>query len=191
MAVPTPAVPNFTDGQLLAAAGLNALGSNATNLWNALNAGFFTQRPMALARQTTGQIVNSATDTLVNFQSAGTNTDNMFVPSQATQLTIQHAGNYLLFGQARYPAIGGSTTSMYAMSAILVNGTALGNSVCIQPLVPTATGNGVTPFTATVQNLAVGATLYLYTSHNTGAAQTLPTDGGASCLGAVFLTPSS
>jgi hypothetical protein len=188
MATPTPAIPTFTDGQIVHAADLNALGSNITNLFNENQAGFRTQRPCVIAKQTTGQTLTTPNiDYLVNFQTAPVNTDNMWVSSVANQITIQHAGIYWLFGQVRWPPVAGTGVS----SSILLNGTSPSNAASTQLIPCVNTGAGPATQNGLIANLAAGSVLYLDVWQNTGGSLTLPTDFGGSYLGAIFLTPSS
>lgn len=192
MATPTPTIPTFTDGQLVHAADLNGLGSNLTNLYNYLNAGFTSQRPCVIAKQTTGQSIPSATNTLVNFQTAAVNTDNMWNSSQPNQLTIQHAGIYFLYSQTRYGAVSNSLSEVVTTS-LLVNGTAVpGNAVSTQAQIPPSVGAGTALMCISLVNLAAGSTVYLNAwQSTTGGAITLDTAYGGTYLGAVFLTPST
>ncbi|GAA1030811.1 MULTISPECIES: TNF domain-containing protein [Amycolatopsis] len=192
MAVPTPTIPTFTDGQIVHAADLNGLGSNLTNLYNYLNAGFTSQRPCVIAKQTTGQSIPNATNTLVNFQSAAVNTDNMWNASQPNQLTIQHAGIYLLYSQTRYGAVANSLSEAVTTS-LLVNGTAVpGNAVSTQAQIPPSIGAGTALMCISLVNLAAGSTVYLNAwQSTTGGAITLDTAYGGTYLAAVFLTPST
>ena len=187
MAVPTPAIPSFTDGTVVHQADLNALASNLTNLYAYNQGGFFTQRPTCLVKATTGQSIAVTTDVLVNFGSAVINNDNMWTASVANQITIQHAGIYLLFGQAKYPALAGATLNFGLAANLLVNGTAVPTNVVafnLAPMINVTSAQSV----ATMASLAVNATVYLDVWHNAGAAVTLGTDRGSSFLGAVFLT---
>src|ERR1043165_6085029 len=120
MSIPTPTIPTFTDGMIVHAADLNALAANLTNLYNYNQAGFVSQRPCVIAKQTTGQTLATNTDTLINFQSAAINTDNMWTASVPNQFTIQHAGIYWLFTQTKWPT---SAAGNAVSSSILVNGT--------------------------------------------------------------------
>jgi len=190
VATPTPAIPSFTDGTVVHQADLNALASNLTNLYNYNQAGFVTQRPCVFAKQTTGQSISNTTHTLVNMQSEVIDTDNMWTASVANQITIQHAGIYLLFARTRWPAISGANFNLGLFSHILVNGTAVPTNVVtegIQPMINLAGSQTV----MTMANLAVNATVYLDVWHDAGSALTLATDYGSSYFGAVFLTASS
>lgn len=189
MGVPTPTIPTFTDGQIVHAADLNALASNLTNLYSYNQAGFTTQRPCVIAKQTTGQPLTSNVDTLINFQSAAINTDNMWTASAPTQFTIQHAGIYWIFTQTKFPP----TAAGNAVScSILVNGTSVSTNGIATQLVGTyASGSGPSTQCGVLVNLAANATVFLNGWQNTGATQTLLTSFGSTFLGAVFLTPST
>jgi len=190
MATPTPTIPSFTDGMLVHATDLNALASNLTNLYNYNQASFNSQRPCVIAKQTTGQTINSGTDTLVNFQTATVSTDNMWTASAPNKLTIQHAGIYWLFGQLRFPSIVSSSVATIWSGAILANGTSFANAISVNTQVaPQGAAGGMS--TGVIANLAVGATLYLNCFQSTGANQTLVTDAGGTYLGAIFLTSST
>lgn len=192
MATPTPTIPTFTDGQIVHSTDLNALGSNLTNLYTYLNASFNSQRPCVIAKQTTGQSIPGSTNTLVNFQTAVVNTDNMWVASVANQLTIQHAGIYLLYSQTRYGAVANALN--YAVTtSLLVNGTAVpGNAVSTAAMIPVSVGSGTALICMSLQNLAAGSTVYLNAWQSTGGGSvTLDTAYGGTYLAAVFLTPST
>lgn len=192
MPAPTPAIPSFVDGSVVHQADLNALASNLTNLFNENQGGFRTQRDCVITTRTTLQTINNSTDTLISFSSASVNTNNMWTASQPTQITIQTAGIYWIFGQVRWPVIAGSTQAMGMSGSILVNGTSyLANGVAAQLCAPVNAGSGISAVVGCLVNLAVGAVVYLNAWQNTGAAVTTNTDGGGTFLGAIFLTPSS
>jgi len=191
MAIPTPAIPSFTDGTIVHATDLNALASNLTNLYNYEQARFNSQRPCVIAKQTTGQAISNATDTLVNFQTATVNTDNMWTASAPNVLTVQHAGIYFVFSQARYPSVGANALNQVLTASLLANGTSFAaNAIATMGIIPPSVGSGTGPC-FTVINLAAGATLYLNLWQSTGGSVTLGTDGGATYLGAIFLTSST
>lgn len=189
MATPTPAIPTFTDGMIVHATDLNALASNLTNLYNYNQASFTSQRPCVIAKQTTGQALSAGVFSTVNFQSAVINTDNMWTASVAAQVTIQHAGIYYIFSQIRYPVYSPYATGNSTDGYILANGTAFGNSITGQSVIPTANSIGSTINATTIANLAAGATLFLGAQSN--LAKTLDTGVGSSFLGAIYLTSST
>jgi hypothetical protein len=188
---PTPAIPSFTDGTVVNASNLNALAANLTNLYNYNQASFISQRPAVQTKQTTGQSIPVTTDTLVNFQSATINTDNMWTASVPNTITIQHAGIYWVYAQVRYPGVTTSGFNHTCTGAILANGTAVGNAVAGCGIPGTTAGAGPSLHMGTVLNLAAGGTLFLNAWHSDTAAMTLGTDFGGSYLGAVFLTSST
>lgn len=191
MAVPSPTVPSFTDGVVLSASALNALGSNITNLWNTSNGGFRTQRDCVIATQTTGQSIANSTDALISFNGAPVNTNNMWSPSSATQITIQTGGIYWLFGQVRYPAIASPTLATVCTANLWLNGTTPGAAIAGTDIPLVSQGAGATPQVGTLRNLAVGAVLYLDAWHTAGVSLSTITGSGGCFLGAILLTPSS
>lgn len=192
MATPTPAIPTFSDGSVLSASQLNALGSNLTNLYNYNQGGFNTQRPAVIAQQTTGQAINNQTDTLVSFNSTTVNTNNMWVASNPTYLTIQTAGIYWLFSQTRWPTIGSPTLNTVCASNIMANGTNVQTNTIASNLLPfVSNGAGCGNQCGIIANLTAGTNIYLDVWQSSGATQTLATNFGGTFLGAIFLTPSS
>jgi len=191
MATPAPAIPVFTDGMVVHATDLNALASNLTNLYNYNQASFNSQRPCVIAKQTTGQSIANTSDTIANFQAASVNTDNMWTASVPTQITFQHAGIYLVFGQCRFPGKLGAAVADVDSQSILVNGTALGNAVATNAQVVPGAGSGSGLPTSSLVNVAAGATMFMNVWQSTGGAITLSTDFGGTYLGAIFLTSST
>lgn len=192
MSIPTPTIPTFTDGLVVHQADLNALASNLTNLYNYNQAGFVSQRPCVIAKQTTGQSIPNNTNTLINFQSAAINTDNMWTASVPNQITIQHAGIYLLMGQIFYPQLAGATLTTNCGGYILVNGTVPGtNAVAVGGANGGQNAAGPAGNFMSLQNLAAGATVFLNAAHTYGASSTLLTTFGGSYLSAIFITSST
>lgn len=191
MGVPSPAIPSFTDGSLLHATSLNALASNLTNLYNYNQGGFATQRPCVIARQTSTQTITGSTDTLITFQSAAINVGTMWTASQPTQITIQIAGVYWVFGQIRWPPTSGATLANFYQSNIFANGTSTSNTIAMNQAAATSGGSGPSNQVGTIVNLTAGATLYLDGYAAVTPNATTRTDFGGCFLGAVFLTPSS
>lgn len=187
-------MPSFTDGSVLSASQLNALGSNITNLYNYNQGGFSTQRPCVIAQQTTSQNIATSTDTLVTFNQAIVNTNNMWTTSTTNTITIQTAGIYWVFAQVRWPTI---TTPGYGVAGacnIFKNGTnpptnTIATSTGI--LLGTGGGSGTVNTAGILANFAVGDVLYLDVWQNCGGTLGLGTQFGGTYLGAIFLTPSS
>lgn len=186
--VPSPVIPSFTDGTVVHQADLNALASNLTNLYSYNQGAFNTQRPACMAVQTVVQAVTNSIATLVTFNSAPVNVGNMWVASQPAQITIQVAGIYYLFGQVRYAANAGATLGIVSRGNIMINGTTPGTNSVSNTDVPFMTaGNGPTSAAWFVSNLAVGATVYLDTLHNTGGTINTSLLYGGSFLSAFFI----
>lgn len=196
MGVPSPAIPAaLSDGTVVHATTLNAMLSNLTNLYSYLNGGFRTQRPCVIAQQTSTQSVNNQSDTLLNFNVAGVNTDSMWTAGAPNLITIQTAGIYWLFSQVRWPSLTGINQGSVFASNLMVNGTnPLTNTIATQTtlatLQTTPNNAGPTPQCGVIANLAVGAVVYLDVWQNCGT-QSTKLDFGGTYLGAVWLTPSS
>lgn len=191
MATPTPAIPTFTDGTIVHATDLNALSSNLTNLYNYNQASFTSQRPCVIAKTTVSRTLTTSVDALTTFDTALVNTDNMWTASVPTQITIQHAGIYWVFAQARWPTIGAPTLTTGVSCSILVNGTSVTNAIATQLIPFLNTGSGPTTTAGAIVNLAVGATVYLDIWHSAGATVNMPVNFGSNYLGAIFLTSST
>jgi len=192
MVVPTPALPTFTEGTAVHQADLDALKSNLTNLYNYGQASFSSQKPCAIVQQTSGQSVPNTTDTLVNFQTALVNTDNMWTVVSPNVITIQHAGIYWVFGQARWGAFAGATLTTVGSPTILVNGTNPAVNGVAQNVLPFVIGGaGATSQAGCLVNLAVGATVYFNVWQNIGGTATLQTNYGNTFLGAIYQTAST
>jgi hypothetical protein len=188
---PSPVVPSFTDGIVVHQADLNALASNLTNLYAYNQGGFRTQRPAVIAATTATQTISPSTGTLVSFGTASVNTDNMWTGSTATQITVNTAGIYWLFGQARWPAISGANLNNGLVCNLLVNGLATANVVATQTLPMLNLSPGATNQVGCIANLAAGAVVYLDVFQNAVGSITLQNDYGGSFLGAIFMTPST
>ncbi|TCO57115.1 hypothetical protein [Actinocrispum wychmicini] len=187
MGVPSPAIPSFVDGTVVHQGDLNALASNLTNLYAYNQAGFYTQRPSVLINTTSGQSVPNVTHTILNFQAAIINTDNMWTVAVPNQVTIQHAGIYWCFGQIRWPV----SAANLIQSDILVNGTSIPANIAVTSTLPAVNGSAGGHHVAWMANLAVGATLFLDGYQNSGGAVTLDTFVGGSTFGAFFVTNST
>lgn len=192
MGVPTPVVPTFTDGVVVHQADLNALGTNLTNLYNYLNAGFTTQKPCVIVAATSSQSIAASTDTLVTFQAAAVNTNNMWVAGSPTQITIQKAGIYWVFAQTHWPLVSGATLSNALVANLMVNGTTVPtNVVACQTLPMVNAGPGSGHQVGCLVNLAAGSTVFLDVWHNALGSISLQTDRGSTFFGAIFQTPST
>ncbi len=179
MPTPTPAISTFTDGIVANAAGLNSLGLNLANLYAYTMGGFRTLKPQCAVRvNAAGQSIPTATETVISFDIADVNTDNMWNNGSPAQMVVQTAGTYFLYAQSVHQ--GGFST--FAVR-ILVNGTALTNSV--GSFSASANGGNVSALVP----LAAGATIAASILQSTGGAVSLATGLGSSRLFAFFVSP--
>ena len=120
-----PALPSFVDGTLVHQADLNSLVSNINvaalqNFGKQQPAQYV--KPLCLVHLTTTQTITTGTETLVSWGATDVSTDNMWVSSQPTQMTVQTAGTYTLGFSAVFT--NGLTTSTNSSEGrIMVNGT--------------------------------------------------------------------
>jgi hypothetical protein len=180
---PTPPIPTFTDGLVVHANQLNALGSNLTNLYNYTLAGFNTSGPLCIAYQNTGQAMATGAATAVSFNATVLNRGNMWVASQPTQLTIQTAGTYILWSQTQWDV----NSTGYRQTYLTLNGTSFSNVLATNPV---ASVGGMTTSAFTVYPLTVGATIFSLGFQNCGSS--LNTTTGAllnSSIAAVWIAP--
>jgi len=192
MSVPTPAIPVFTDGTVVHATDLNALGSNLTNLYTYGQASFNSQKPCALIRQTTLQSIADNANATMTFQTAVVNTDSMWSSGAPTQLTIQHAGIYLLQGQTFYVNVAGMTTAQTGGCYLCVNGAVPASNAVAAGAANMSTSNcGPAGNVSCLVNLAAGATVFLVAVQTSGAARNTQTGFGGSYISAIYQTSST
>lgn len=173
MTTPSPAIPSFTDGAIVHQSPLNALASNLTNLYNYALGGFETAPPFCIANQTSTQNVGNANYIPVSFNTTLINVSNMWVASQPSQLTIQVAGTYILWGQVIWS---GNTTG-YRGQAITVNGQIVPNNQVAGQNWPNNPGGFVASSCFALYRLSVGATIYNMCWQNTGGTLATSTGG--------------
>lgn len=190
MATPTPTIPTFTDGTVVHATDLNALASNLTNLYNYNQASFTSQRPVVIAKQTTGQIITT-TDTTVNFQTASVNTDNMWTASVPTQITVQHAGIYYVWCTVTWPLLATGTFNDHGLSYICVNAASATNAITSSGNLFAQGGGNSAAGCSAVVNLAAGATIFLLGNAQHTGGVTLTTTVGGTTLGAMYMTSAT
>jgi hypothetical protein len=170
---PTPAIPSFTDGTIVHQAAVNALASNLSNLYNFALGGFESAPPFCIANQTSTQSVTNNTYVPISFNTTLINVSNMWVASQPTQLTIQVAGTYILWGQV----IWSGSTAGYRGQALTVNGLGVpGNQVSGQNW-PNNPGGFVASSCFALYKLSAGATIYNMGWQNSGGALATSTGG--------------
>jgi hypothetical protein len=186
--VSAPALPAFVDGTVVHQGPLNDIVTNinilADNTAGKRQAAQYLRPKCTLQKNATQSIASAGTPTLISWTSANTNTDNMWVGSQANQVTIQTAGLYALMVSVIW--LGGLTTSLARSDAwILVNGTGVGNIVAGQS--SSIYNGGWWIHVATVAQLAAGAVVYFGVDQNSGSSGTLDTNFGGCQASATFL----
>ena len=186
---PTPAIPTFTDGLVVHATTLNALSSNLTNLYTYGQASFTSQKPCVVAQQTTGQTITGV-DTLLNFQTATVNTDNMWTASVPNQLTVQHAGIYYVWSVIAWAVTATGSFGNHGISYILINGSTASSAVATSGNVYGTTAGNCAASTSCIINLAAGATIFSL-GNSQGANNTLGVALGGSTLGAMYMTSAT
>lgn len=98
---PTPALPTFSAGEVTTAAQLNAVSSNATNMYSYLQGGFRVRRPMVSVRVTKeNREIATNTDTRIGWDAADFDTDNMWTGVESEPIRINTGGWYRLGFQA-------------------------------------------------------------------------------------------
>lgn len=180
MTTPTPAIPTFTDGTIVHANALNALGSNILNLYNDALGGFVTAPPFCIANQTTTQSIPTATYTNITYNTTLVNNTTMWVASVPSTLTVQVAGTYLVWGQVIFAG----NTAGYRGSQILVNGSLLSGQN-----MPNNPGGFITCQSLGLYRMSAGATIVSQGWQNTGSALNTSTGGLLNCsLAALWLS---
>jgi hypothetical protein len=168
MTEPSPAIPSFTDGVVVHQADLNALSANLTNLYNYCQGGVRTQRPFAIVNQTSAQNILSGSTTQLSFNTTVVNTDNMWVSSVPTQLSVNTAGVYLVIAQV----VWANAFSGYRGVNLMVNGTSVpGNYVSGANYYDTGQVSGSGQVCAIAYRFAVGATIYAVATQGSGSTQ--------------------
>lgn len=168
MTTPTPAIPTFTDGVVVHANALNALGSNISNLYTYALGSFSTAPPFCIANQTSTQSIGNANYTTINYNTTIVNVSTMWVASVPGTFTVTVAGTYLMWGQV----IWSGNAAGYRGSQILVNGSSLtGQNIANN------SGGFVTCQALGLYKLAVGATIVQQGWQNTGGSLSTSTGG--------------
>lgn len=185
MAPPTPAIPAFTDGQIVSQGSLNALGANETNLYSYLMGGFRTRKPICVLRVTSSTLsVPNNTQFFVPWQSEDVDTDAMFNPSIDDRLTIQTAGIYRLeFTGAIKSGTGGKV-----FARILVNGTS--EQIDAVTAESAELAGGISVSCSAVVPLTAGSVVRYAIRQTSGAAQTIDNEFGGTRASAEFLSPT-
>jgi hypothetical protein len=152
-------MPTFTDGVVVHQASLNALSTGINNIF-LLMTGVVAPRtyvPTATAKINTPHLTANTTDTVITFDQAGVNNDNIWTAGQQA-FTIQTGGVYLAMAQANFTA----NNTGVRTCGILLNGTSVAaNSVARgSQKSPSATDLATFNAMTAPMSLAPGATLY-------------------------------
>jgi hypothetical protein len=169
-----PALPSFVDGTLVHQADLNSLVTNLNVFASSVAGKTQTNQyatPLCLVHLTTTQTITTGTETLVVWGATDTSTDNMWTASQASQMTVNTAGTYLI-GMSAIFANGLTTSSNTSEARIMVNGTVPSTNTvsCGTTSVYNA---GWFVDCAAMATLAAGAVIYFAVAQSSGASGSL------------------
>jgi hypothetical protein len=179
----------FTDGVVVHQADLNNLSTNIDTLCQLTTgktaASGVATKPITYAALTANQSIPDSTITVVSWNVASTNTDNMWVGSQPTQFTVQTAGWYHILMQVSWnPAVQSNRSC-----GIMINGTAeAANGVAKTWFAGSLNGPWYQQVTA-YQHLAAGATIYGYVYQVSGGALSLVTSVPSTYMSARWDAP--
>jgi hypothetical protein len=185
---PTPAIPGFTAGQLVAAAPLNDLAANLSDLYTAAQGGFRTRKPICATRitSTTRPVANN-TDVLVTWDVEDVDTDTMFTPG-GTTITCHTAGIYRVGFSATLTPSGTLSGTPVLIGRVLVN-TTTQTAAAAANYTPMSSGNGSSVAVAATVALAVNDVVRFYVRQNSGTAENFDVGYGG-CRGfAQWLSP--
>lgn len=162
---------SFTDGVIVHQAALNNLSTNGDSLCQITtgktSASGVTSKPICEVHLTGPQSISNSTDALIAWNASAYNTDNMWVPGTANQVTVNTAGKYRISVVTDWSA---NATGMRS-TKVMVNGTSNSN------VVASFVGSTSSAFDCcyTVEYtvaLAIGATIYVDVFQNSGSTLT-------------------
>lgn len=179
MPTPSPALPTFTSDVMVTAVGLNAVGSNLTNLYSYTMGGFRTLKPICAVRATTQTIPAGSGQQLI-WDTKDFDYDGMWNSGSTGLLTVQTAGVYRLHLNAGHNGPTGFTVAGY----ILINGTTISTNA----VGSTNVGGSMVPASA-LMGLAAGATIYGFIVQNTSGSVSPATTSGGCRLTAEWVSP--
>lgn len=186
---PTPTVVPVVAGDMLTAATLNSYGSNVTNLYNYVMAGFYTQKPLTVLQANANNSIADSTDSIVFPASAPTAFDNFgqWVAGPTGGIACQKAGWWRVSLVLKWA----SNAAGHRTAFICVNGnnTATNTVACDNKNPPPAGLEGGGNYCQAVVHLAVGATVTPMCNQSSGGALNLTTDFGGSSFSAEWLAP--
>ncbi|MGH7743338.1 MAG: hypothetical protein ACREQ5_00750 [Candidatus Dormibacteria bacterium] len=174
-------MPTFTDGTVPTAANLNAIATGINNLGVLLTGVAATRQTIPTASayiNTTHSIPNNA-DTLVTFDAATINEDNLWVPSVGWH-TVNTTGVYVVWAQVDWDY---NATGIRA-AHVLVNGTSIPTNSVAAIAVNTSAVAGIGTASIAVSpplSLASGVPVSLSVYQNSGVAlNIIPNESGTS-----------
>lgn len=174
---------SFTDGVVVHQAGLNNLSTNGDSLCQITtgktSASGVSSKPICEVHLTSNKSIANSADTLISWDATGYNTDNMWVGSVPTQITVQTAGKYRISVTTDWaPNVTGAR-----LTKILVNGTANANSVATTQTGANPVAIATAYSTVYTAALAAGATIFVDVLQNSGGALNLEvnTNGSGGC----------
>lgn len=115
----------------------------------------------ARVTRSTAQSIANATETAISFDTVRWDTDGMWDAANATRLTCQTAGKYLIVGNVRFAGAAGG----YRQAGIKINGTATYLAIDKSSSLDSATVD-LNP--VAVYDLAAGDFIELYVFQNSG-----------------------
>lgn len=186
---PTPALVVVNDGDMLTAATLNSYGSNITNLYNFVQGGFFTQKPMTVMTLGAARGIANNTTTTVFPAGNGTTFDNFnqWNLGPTGGIAVQKAGWWRISLVVKWAPNGAGVRTCF----LCVNGTNTAtNTVACDNKTPPPTGlEGGGTYCQTVAHLAVGATVTPLCSQTSGGTLNVTTDFGGCSFSAEWIAP--
>lgn len=175
-----PALPTFIDGSLVHQGDLNALAVNLDYLYAYTLGGYTTTKPLTMLRQTTPQVIATATPTIINWDTADKNTDGAWSAGTPSTVYVQTDGTYRILAQCGYIPSTASKCTIY----VLINGTdVVNNAIALQ------TVNGDLSQVDITTQLAAGASVQIAFQQQTGSNQNATPQYGGQRLTVEWLCP--
>jgi hypothetical protein len=119
-----PAIPTFLDGDLVHQGDLNALAANVTYLLGGTGGSDATAKPLTVLRALTPNICTSGAAITCLWDTADSNNDGAWSPSDPTSVYVQTEGYYRINAQFGHSVASYSQCTLF----VLVNGTDVVNN---------------------------------------------------------------
>lgn len=180
---------SFVDGSIVHQGDLNNLSANINTLCQLTTgktaASGVSSKPLVRTSITSNQSIPDSTITVISWNTANASTDNMWVSSVPTALTVQTAGWYSILVQAAWA----SGTQSNRSIGVMINGTNENvNGVAKTWFAGSLVGPWYQQVTA-YEHLAAGATIYGYVYQVSGGALNLVTSVPATYMSARWDAP--